>query len=221
MLLQDTVLSVDLNDKSSRLDVEAYLASLTTQSLGQPLLSATMLPSTQAFAIQHRAALPAGEHRGACALLPSKLLLAMYVVSARCACIGKMGWAMQHLLCTCSLFPQAILAQLCKMYNHARLWPLHSQHMQTNRALAHCQTHQQSPTYHSPSITRLCVGSVVVADRQSQGFGRGGTAWHSPDGCLMASMLLCSSVTGAKLFSQGGLYQCAGGKRINLLAHAP
>jgi BirA family transcriptional regulator, biotin operon repressor / biotin---[acetyl-CoA-carboxylase] ligase len=37
---------------------------------------------------------------------------------------------------------------------------------------------------------RLDLPALVVADRQSQGVGRSGNTWWSPDGCLMFSMAL-------------------------------
>lgn len=37
---------------------------------------------------------------------------------------------------------------------------------------------------------RLPLPALVVSDRQSQGVGRGGNAWWSPDGCLMFSIVL-------------------------------
>ena len=49
------------------------------------------------------------------------------------------------------------------------------------------QNRQQ--THALPRGSRFPTGTVVVADRQVSGRGRGGNAWTSPDGCLMFSFL--------------------------------
>ena len=40
------------------------------------------------------------------------------------------------------------------------------------------------------------VGTVCVTDVQEQGKGRGGNVWTSPEGCLMASIAINTSIAG-------------------------
>ena len=51
------------------------------------------------------------------------------------------------------------------------------------------KTDNRQQTHALPRGSRFPTGTVVVADRQVSGRGRGGNAWTSPDGCLMFSFL--------------------------------
>ena len=51
------------------------------------------------------------------------------------------------------------------------------------------KTDKRQQTHALPRGSRFPTGTVVVADRQVSGRGRGGNAWTSPDGCLMFSFL--------------------------------